>query len=152
MERALEAKSPAELDLETIFQMRESWWRYHLARWTADPDPILKDLSERLINRRLFKTVRVNLAEPIQDILADANKAAEACGFDPRYYVHQVRTADVNRADSHQALTVLLENDKEQSLAEADPLIGAMTGEANEGLRSWIVLPQEAKQKLGRSR
>ena len=55
MDAVLSAHHPDELSLDTIFAMRESWWRYHLFQWSLSTDAVLQDLSNRLLNRMLFK-------------------------------------------------------------------------------------------------
>lgn len=145
MRATLASSSPMDLPLEYIFKIRESWWRYHLTQWADGSDPILADLSSRLLNRRLFKTIRIESDDRREQLLEDARKAVKECGFDPHYYLHQVSTLDVHEGDLHQSMQVRMENGKLLDLAEADPLFKALLTETKSAQRSWIVLPESAK-------
>ena len=149
---ALAAARAADLKLETVFAMREAWWRYHLYCWSAGSDPILADLSKRMLNRQLFKTVRISEDDNPDALKHDAAKALEACGYDPEYYLHQVSTEDVHSNDSKQSLAVLMDNGQILPLNESEPVFRTMVLESNEAHRSWLVMPKEAKERLGRSR
>lgn len=152
MRAALAAKSATDLTLHTMFEMRESWWRYHLSRWNTSTDPILKDLSDRILNRRLFKTVRIGDSFKREELVAKATQALESLRLDPRYYLHAISTADVHAGDSRQSMLVQLDSGEVTTLSEADPLIKSMAVESKLSRRSWLALPAEAKQTLGESR
>lgn len=149
MASALGASSPGELSLDTIFRMREPWWRYHLMRWADGGDPILADLSARLLHRRLFKTVRLREGETVEELASRAFEVLRRSGFDPRYYLHAVSTADTHSGDQRHSMLVLRDDGTVLPLRDADPLFNAM---ALTERRTWLVLPREAKELLGRSR
>jgi HD superfamily phosphohydrolase len=152
MRKALDAKSPHELTLDMVFQMREYWWRYHLARWSAGSDAILADLSQRLLNRRLFKTIRISQDENREALLKTACRAVEEAGYDPRYYFHQISTVDMHSGDYKQSIRVQMDDGRTRSLTEAEPLFNAMLRESHSLTKSWLVMPESAKLKLGRDR
>jgi HD superfamily phosphohydrolase len=152
MRTALAAKSVADLTLGAIFAMRESWWRYHLSRWALSKDSILRDLSERILHRRLFKTIRTEAREHREELHKKALAALEQLGLDPRYYLHELSTADVHAGDSKQSMLVQLDNGNVITLAQADPLFNAMASESRSAQRSWLAMPKEAKALVGRSR
>lgn len=152
MRAALSAKSATDLSLRTMFEMRESWWRYHLSRWNTSTDPILKDLSDRILNRRLFKTVRIGDPSKRDELVSKATQALEKLHIDPRYYLHLISTADVHSGDSRQSMLVQLDSGDVTTLSEADPLIKSMAVESKLSRRSWLALPAEAKHILGESR
>lgn len=148
MQKALAAKEAKELSLETMFEMRESWWRYHMARWSRSKDPILRDLSDRILHRRLFKTARIIDPSSRPKMIQEATAALESLALDPRYYLHEITTADVHAGDSKQSMLVQLDNGHVMTLIEADPLIRSMAAESQQSRRAWLALPAEAKQKL----
>lgn len=148
MNRILECRTPDELDLETVFQMRESWWRYHISRWATSPDPILSDLCNRLLHRHLFKTVAVS-EEDEETLEAKARSVTIKQGLDPTYYLHTVRTTDVHSKDTKESLLVIKDKGEVVSLAKADPLFGAL---GRTSLKKWLVMPDGVKQQLGRKR
>jgi HD superfamily phosphohydrolase len=152
MRTLLAAKTPESLPLPVVFQMRESWWRYHLGRWAQGKDSILADLSTRLLNRRLFKTVRMQDHEDPQELQEQADHAVRAAGFDPRYYLHQVSTRDMHQSDYKKSLLVQLDDGSIKALNQAEPLFEALVRESKQLRKSWLVLPAEAKLAWGRTR
>lgn len=152
MRHTLKSHDIGELALADIFRMREAWWRYHIAAWSEGPDRILADLSSRILNRRLFKTIRLRESDDAHGLWVDADRTVQACGFDPRYYLHKVSPLDVHSGDLQQSMLVLMDDGRVVALAEADPLFRALVREAGASQRTWIVLPAEAKERLGRER
>ncbi|WKZ57169.1 MAG: HD domain-containing protein [Bdellovibrionota bacterium] len=150
MREVLAAHTPDALSLHAIFRMREAWWRYHLFRWADGSDGILADLSSRLINRRLFKTVRLTPGD--STLRSQAQRAVEQIGLDPRYYLHEVSTQAVHSGDSHQAIQVRMDSGHIRPLADADPLFRTMMVEDQSTDKRWLVMPSEAKALLGRER
>jgi HD superfamily phosphohydrolase len=152
MRAALDAKSASDLTIDVMFAMRESWWRYHLSRWATSRDQILADLSHRIINRRLFKTIRSNGNAEHQRLIDQAKTELTKLGLDPRYYLHELSTADVHSSDSKQSMLVRLDNGGVITLSQADPLFNAMASDPRVSNRAWIALPKEAKERIGQSR
>jgi HD superfamily phosphohydrolase len=149
MERILESRNPKDLDLDTVFHMRESWWRYHIARWANSEDPILSDFCNRLLHRRLFKTVAITDEDNSEDLEARARSIMVKEGWDPAYYLHTVRTADVNTRDTDDSLVVIKDSGEIVPLTKADPLFSALGRTA---LKKWLVMPEGVKSLLGRKR
>lgn len=139
MRRVLNASSAKDLSLQDIFAMRESWWKYHVFKWaTEENDQIIKDLASRILNRRLFKTVRsINKIEEAREILNSLN-------LPPEYYLFTIKTHDTG--DTGHAMPVLYENGEIRKLADADPLYKALV--SGSVLKEWLVMPQEVKRRL----
>lgn len=152
MQVALAARTVADLNLDAIYSMRESWWRYHLSRWAQCDDTVLKDLSQRILNRRLFKTIRTESEQHKQELRAQAIGALNQLGLNPRYYLHELSSADVHASDSKQSMLVQLDNGDVITVAQADPLFKAMASESRSSQRSWLAMPKEAKLLVGKSR
>ncbi|HKV40349.1 MAG TPA: HD domain-containing protein [Blastocatellia bacterium] len=69
---------------------------FNLKQWTTDSDPVLSDLAGRLVNRRLFKAVDLDMPdEDIGPFLDEASREVAAAGFDPRYYLIPDRASDI---------------------------------------------------------
>ncbi|MCB0339217.1 MAG: hypothetical protein KDD53_06420, partial [Bdellovibrionales bacterium] len=136
----------------TIYEMQEAWWRHLLLRWAKDSDPILSDLCKRLLERRLFKTVRVNSQDNHDELKNCAEKAVRECGLDPLYYLHEISTYDMHSSDSKQSLLVLLDNGRVAPISELEPLWNALTAESERAAKRWLVMPDQAKQIIGRMR
>ena len=152
MREALAAATPRALSLEAIFWMRESWWRYHLAGWSRQGDAVLADLADRMLHRRLLKTIRVRDDERADELRNAARAAVAACGYDPRYYLHEVSTIDMNAGDSHRSMLVNMDDGRVLPFNQSEPLYDAMLSESKSGIRTWLALPEEAKRALGRER
>ena len=152
MQEVLAAKSPSDLSLSTIFAMRESWWRYHVARWHSGDDPILAELCDRLLNRRLFKTVRLKRIDDREELIRTARDAVAQAGYDPTYYFHIASTIDVHAGDQQQSMPVLMDDGRVRALTEVEPLFNALVNETKDFRKTWLVMPAEAKPILGRSR
>ncbi len=137
------------LPLPSLFRMTEPWWSYHIERWCECADPVLSDLSRRMRDRKLFKTIRVNESDtPLHD---DALKAAEALGLDPRYYVMKMTSADMHREKQEELPRVQLDSGELARMTEVEPLIGKLT-ERSPNRRVWLAVPKEIKEQLGRRR
>jgi HD superfamily phosphohydrolase len=152
MKEVILAKTPDALSLRTVYSMRESWWRYHLSRWCEARDHILRDLSERLLDRRLLKTVRIKPTENLEDFLEEAQKHVTACGYDPEYYLHEVSTSHMHGGEKDHSMKVRMDDGSLRSMFEAEPLFEALTSTPESPSRSWLVLPEDAKERLGRNR
>lgn len=152
MQAALQAQYTSALSLDNVFWMRESWWRYHLARWAISKDSVLSDLSDRLLHRRLLKTVRISESDEAQGIWQQAQLAVTKAGFDPRYYLHRISTSDTHISDRHQSMLVVMDDGSLKYLPQADPLFQTLIQQTAESNRVWYAMPLEAKELLGRKR
>ncbi len=147
--QVLNSKNSLELPLDTIFAMRESWWNYHVLMWSKEEDTILRDLSDRLINRNLLKTIRIPKGEDSKQLFARARQAVSDAGFDPTYYLHHITTEDVHAGDLKSSMQVLLDDGRKESLGKCEPLWDYLTRESGQAEKAWLVLPEEAKKILG---
>jgi len=152
MRKVLSSDSPADLSLEDLFVMRESWWKYHLMQWSSDSDQILADLSNRLLQRRIFKTIRVRADDNIEQLSEEIEKSVINSGFNPKYYQHHLTHTYMHRGDDRQSLLVMHDDGSTTSLKEAEPLFDALLQETEIYNKSWIAVPEEVKQRLGRTR
>ncbi|MCB0324221.1 MAG: hypothetical protein KDD69_11640, partial [Bdellovibrionales bacterium] len=143
--------------LDVIFQMTESWWRYHLNRWASCEDPVLSDLAARLRDRRLLKTIRVeegqerNREAQLATLLERATAAAEEFGFDPRYYVVVIEEKDKHRGKHEDAPMALLDDGTVLPVTAVEPMIDQIMKRSPLS-RTWLAVPKRVKEKLGRLR
>jgi len=69
---------------------------FHLKTWSRNKDRLLSDLSSRLLNRRLFKTLDLEIeATRMDEFWADARQVVVSAAFDPDYYLVMDRAGDV---------------------------------------------------------
>jgi HD superfamily phosphohydrolase len=85
-----------DLTITEHLQVDDSDFVFHVKQWQRSTDTILKDLSERFIQRRLFKAIDLDMpASEKDEFLAAAREAVRGAGFDPDYYFIEDRASDV---------------------------------------------------------
>ncbi len=159
MEKILNSNNPyQDMTLEELFKIDENWWGYHLSLWASDSnDSIVKDLSKRLLNRILPKTIHLELnkegeyTEAAKATLKEAKKCLESLGFDPEYYLIEVNEKDSHRNTPETPPMVLRESGELIEVKEIEPLV-VLLNDKSKSARAWLAVPKEVKQKLGRDR
>ncbi len=142
----------ATLPLAEVFRMTEPWWNYHIEKWGDSGDEVLCDLARRLRDRKLFKTIRLDVDDVDADaVIAQAKTLAEQGGFDPEYYVAVVEESDKHRKNLEEPPLVLLDSGTICPVTEVEPMI-AQIMERSFTSRRWLAVPEEIKQQLGRFR
>jgi HD superfamily phosphohydrolase len=69
---------------------------FHIKQWAREEDPVLGDLAQRFIERRLFKAIDLEMPEGERaTFVAEARRRVGELGFDPNYYVIEDRAADI---------------------------------------------------------
>ena len=84
------------LNITEHLSMDDSDVIFHMKQWQKSGDDVLSDLSERFVNRRLFKAIDLDmpLAER-KDFLHSARGVVQRAGFSPDYYFIEDRASDV---------------------------------------------------------
>jgi HD superfamily phosphohydrolase len=60
---------------------------FYIKQWQHSDDPILADLADRFLNRRLFKAFDLDMPElEVEGFVSAARTIVENAGFDPKYY------------------------------------------------------------------
>ena len=84
------------LNVTEHLSMDDSDVIFHMKQWQQSGDGVLKDLSDRFVNRRLFKAIDLDMPfEEREDFLAAARAVVESAGFAPEYYFIEDRASDV---------------------------------------------------------
>ena len=84
------------LNIAEHLSMDDSDVIFHMKQWRLSQDPVLSDLSERFVNRRLFKAIDLDMPEAERrDFLDAARRVVEKAGFAPEYYFIEDRASDV---------------------------------------------------------
>ncbi|MCI0337086.1 MAG: HD domain-containing protein [Acidobacteria bacterium] len=69
---------------------------FYIKQWTREPDAILRDLSQRFIERRLFKVIDLDFDEDERSQYVErARNRTVVLGFDPHYYLIEDCAADI---------------------------------------------------------
>lgn len=139
-----------DVPLSIVFNMTEQWWRYHIDRWCECGDLILKDLSLRLRDRKLFKTIRLEGAVDSNSAIAlrqQVETAAEKLGFDPRYYVTIVDSSDRHRRTDDTEPLILKDSGDVVPVTAVEPVIAQFVRQTDQQ-RRWIATPREVKEHV----
>jgi HD superfamily phosphohydrolase len=85
-----------KLSLREHLELDDADVMYYIKRWQSAEDKILADLSQRFLNRRLFKAFDLDMPEPERPaFIADARRVVEDGGYDPDYYFIEDKAGDV---------------------------------------------------------
>lgn len=150
MQSALKARKLNDLNLDNIYAMRESWFRYHLNCWQKSDDPIVSDLADRIINRRLFKTIKVNSDYELKKISTMAERELKNRNLDPRYYQSVISTKTVHASERKQSIKLLDNSGKLLNFEEKAAIFRALTDDSRNlsEVNRWLAVPSEIKQLL----
>jgi uncharacterized protein len=77
------------LSIEEYLELDESWMNFHIKEWSKEHDPILKDLSSRLINRKLLKYISCETSEELEKLHLQLSQLLIANQIEPKYYLHK---------------------------------------------------------------
>ncbi len=81
---------------QEYLQLDDTDVTFHLKQWTKEADPILADLANRFIHRKLFKALDIDFSgAALEEFVARARAATIRAGFDPQYYLITDRAGDV---------------------------------------------------------
>lgn len=136
----------SDLPLNHLYYMTEHWWSYHLSCWEDCRDSILSDLSRRLNDRDLLKTIRIDSHNDA--LIAEVEALASKFGYDPNYYVTVIDSSDRHRSKNETAPLVILDSGRIVPITEVEPLLTQL-GEKSNRSRLWVTAPKEVKEALG---
>jgi HD superfamily phosphohydrolase len=84
------------LSITEHLEMDDSDVIFHMKQWQASDDTVLRDLSQRFVDRRLFKAIDLDMPEAErQEFLEAARAVVINGGFMPEYYFIEDRASDV---------------------------------------------------------
>ncbi len=87
------------LTLADHLEMDDSDVMFHIKQWQRADDEILRDLSRRFIERRLFKAIDLDMPEDERpDFVIAARETVREANFNPDYYFVEDRAIDVTHA------------------------------------------------------
>src|SRR5699024_8122297 len=118
--------------VEDYLALDESVVYYYFQRWQYEDDPLLQDLAERFINRRLFKYKEYD-AESHLDIVSELKKLFVKAEIDPDYYLiidsSKDLPYDVYRSGVAGRIPIFLQmpNNKLKELSEHSTIVNSKT-------------------------
>jgi HD superfamily phosphohydrolase len=85
-----------KLKLAEHLSLDDSDVLFHIKQWRAADDKVLADLSDRFLNRRLFKAFDLDMPDDERDnFVKKVRGAVSAQGLDPDYYVIEDKAGEV---------------------------------------------------------
>lgn len=121
-----------------------------LSAWRSAKDPVLADLSRRLMARNLFKTYELlgEKATPAArlDLYDRVREIARQAGLDPEKYVGLDAPADVPFDDTGEPLTVIFPGNVERRPGDVSFLLGRLRGQKLERVR--LVFAPELRERV----
>ncbi|HMG34074.1 MAG TPA: HD domain-containing protein [Blastocatellia bacterium] len=85
-----------QISPQEYLQLDDNDLMFQLKVWSRSSDSVLSDLSQRLLNRRLFKTLDVAASgQDSESFWERARGVVARHGFDPDYYLVKDRAADI---------------------------------------------------------
>ncbi len=85
-----------QIDLADFLSLDDAALLYHWTLWRDDRDPILSDLSQRLLERNMFKHIPIDSSAPgFGDRLEACRSLLRRHGYDPEYYLLRLEAGSV---------------------------------------------------------
>jgi HD superfamily phosphohydrolase len=139
MDQVLRAKTGFELSIDTIFDMVEPWWEYHLMRWARSEDTTLRELSQRVLRRQPFR--HFELRDDNRELLS---KMVETSSLDPKYFYWEAEPAPVNlKKDLRSAIKVLRRDGSVVPLEQYSSFMAALAKLEELPAEGFIAIPQD---------
>ncbi|OIK12526.1 HD domain-containing protein [Bacillus sp. MUM 13] len=81
--------------LEDYLKLDEAVMLYYFQMWEEEEDPVLSDLCDRFMNRRLFKYTEFHPSNDQMNKLMELNRLFKKAGIDPDYYLEVDSSSDL---------------------------------------------------------
>jgi HD superfamily phosphohydrolase len=121
-----------------------------LSAWRSSNEPVLRDLTNRLCSRQLFKTVELygqQARSPDRlEALGVARSIAQAEGFEPEVYVGLDIASDTPFDDRNDRLAVMFPNGIQRRPAEVSFLLARLRGQQQQRVR--LIFPPELRARI----
>lgn len=123
-----------DISLEDYITLDEGIMTTYFHFWTEEEDPILRDLSTRFLNRRLFQYVEFNPAEEYKKLQQLERLFAEV-GLDPEYYLVVDSSSDLpydfyRPGEENERLPIFLQmpNKELKEISRSSDIVDAISG------------------------
>lgn len=122
-------------DLDAYLKLDEGIMMYYFQVWQEEDDPILSDLCERFLNRRLFKYVEFSPSNTEMQKLMELTDLFRKCGIDPDYYLVVDSSSDLpydfyrpGEEEERLPIQLLMANGDIHELSRESLLVDAISG------------------------
>ena len=138
MQAIVRAERSSEMPVGLLIKATDSWWQSHVQAWMESRDPILSDLSQRIVFRRPFKHFPDDAYHREQ-----LGKLIDQAGLDRNYYLLEIpKVPSKHREDLATGIRVLGPDGKSQSLEGHSGLLKAL-GENGDLAPARLAIPVE---------
>jgi HD superfamily phosphohydrolase len=145
------------LNLSEHLELDDADVMFHIKQWRFSEDKILSDLSNRFLNRRLFKVFDLDMPEAErEDFLEKARKTVEYAGFDSDYYFVEDSAGDVpyyfytKKTTEPKNLIYVEEGFSRPQIREISEVSAAVQGLQKGYQIHRVCFPPEVKQEIAR--
>ncbi|WP_339198039.1 HD domain-containing protein [Aeribacillus sp. FSL k6-2211] len=124
-----------DVTVEDYLKLDESIILYYFQEWQEEKDPILSDLCNRFINRRLFKYVEFQPSNEQLMKLIELTNLFKKAGIDPEYYLVVDSSSDLpydfyrpGEEEERLPIHLLMPNGEIRELSRESEIVDAITG------------------------
>ena len=124
-----------DVTVEDYLKLDESIILYYFQEWQKEKDPILSDLCNRFINRRLFKYVEFQPSNEQLMKLIELTNLFKKAGIDPEYYLVVDSSSDLpydfyrpGEEEERLPIHLLMPNGEIRELSRESEIVDAITG------------------------
>ena len=124
------------VDIDSYLQLDESVVNYYFQRWQYETDPILSDLCDRFMNRRLFKYIEYD-PEREKSKLDKLEELFERANIDSTYYLTIDSSKDLpydvyRKGKDRVPIYLQTSSGEEKELSTHSVIVEAITGKTRE--------------------
>ncbi|ASS76177.1 hypothetical protein CIG75_15340 [Tumebacillus algifaecis] len=105
------SRKAEQISVAEYLELDESVMNYTMQRWTRADDPILRDLSDRFVNRHLFGVVDTRELKEVER--QTIRELFRNCGLDPDYYLSFQTATTGGYHMYHQGITLVDESGRD---------------------------------------
>lgn len=136
------------LPLQQYLAADDTVFNYHLQRWQYHPDPLLADLCDRCVNRRLFKVQELTEQPRTEQeaTLAHIQAVLAAQGLSPSHYAGLEVAFSRGYQPYKEGIRVQTEQGNRE-IGELSPLIRALIQTRQ---KTWLTYPRQVESELKR--
>jgi uncharacterized protein len=85
--------APDRLSVKDFLMIDDTYIIHHIKHWIEEKDIVLRDLSKRFIERKLFRAVKIQIGEDLPKLLEEKSQELRKMNLDPDYYLDTVTIA-----------------------------------------------------------
>lgn len=144
---------PEKMSCKEYLEIDDTTILHHMKHWTKERDIVLKDLSTKFFERKLFKAVKVKTEEELNELKQKKSEELRRYNLDPDYYLDSITIAsnpysfynpnEVN--DFSKAIYVEDGNGKLEEISTVSHVVASLV--QNSFANSWLIsapTPQSA--------